>query len=84
MAMIAKTGRFILTQAKIGQKCRMVKINAAPVMKRRLADYGLVVGAAVTVIAAAGDDLIVKVQEGRIAVAWELASRILLEYGGEI
>lgn len=83
MAAMAKTGRFVLTQAQIGQKCRMVKINGSPAMKRRLADFGFAVGMVVTVVAAAGGDLIVKVHEGRVAVAWGLANRILIEQGAE-
>ena len=47
-------------------------------MRQHLEELGFVAGGAVTVVAAMGGNVIVKVKESRIAISEEMARRIMI------
>ncbi len=54
------------------------KIGGTPDVKKHLENLGFVVGGEVSIIAALGGNLIVKVKESRVAVSEELARKIMV------
>ena len=54
------------------------KIGGTPDVKKHLENLGFVVGGAVSIVAALGGNVIVKVKESRVAVSEELARKIMV------
>ena len=67
-----------LTLAQIGEKNTIVKVGGNPEVKKHLEDLGFVAGGTVTVVAALGGNVIVKVKETRVAISEEMARRIMI------
>ena len=54
------------------------KIGGSSEVKKHLEDLGFVAGGTVTVVAALGGNVIVKVKEARIAISEEMARKIMI------
>ena len=67
-----------LTLAQIGEKNTIVKVGGNPEVKKHLEDLGFVAGGTVTVVAALGGNVIVKVKEARVAISEEMARKIMV------
>lgn len=66
-----------LTFAKEGELASIKKVSGKEDIRRFLENLGFVVGAAVTVISASGDNLIVNIKDSRVAIGKDMASRIM-------
>ena len=53
-------------------------VGGNPEVKKHLEDLGFVAGGTVTVVAALGGNVIVKVKEARIAISEEMARKIMI------
>ena len=67
-----------LTLAAAGEENIIRKVGGNPEVKKHLEDLGFVAGGTVTVVAALGGNVIVKVKEARIALDKTLAMRIIV------
>ena len=67
-----------LTMVQAGQTVRICRITGRDEVRQHLAELGFVVGASVTVVNVLGGNLILQVQESRIALDKTLAMRILV------
>ena len=67
-----------LALANIGEENLIHKVGGSPEMKKHLEDLGFVAGGAVTVVAALGGNIIVKVKEARVAISEEMARKIMI------
>lgn len=67
-----------LDMADMGEENVIKKVGGGQDVKKRLEDLGFTVGGSVTVIAAIGGSVIVKVKESRIAISREMARRIMV------
>lgn len=67
-----------LTFADTGEEYVVKKIGGKPEVKKHLENLGFVVGAGVSVIAAMGGNVIVKVKEARVAISQEMAQKIMI------
>ena len=67
-----------LNLADIGEKNIIKRICGKGEVRRHLENLGFVEGGDVTVISAAGGNVIVNVKEARIAISEELARRIMV------
>ena len=67
-----------LTLANIGEENTIKKVGGKPEVKKHLEDLGFVAGGTVTVVAALGGNVIVKVKEARIAISEEMARKIMI------
>ena len=67
-----------LTLANIGEENLIHRVGGNAEVKKHLEDLGFVAGGTVTVVAALGGNVIVKVKESRVAVSDELARRIMV------
>lgn len=68
-----------LTMVQAGQTVRICRITGRDEVRQHLAELGFVVGASVTVVNVLGGNLILQVQESRIALDKTLAMRILVD-----
>ncbi|MCI6728775.1 MAG: FeoA family protein [Candidatus Faecousia sp.] len=67
-----------LTFADTGEEYVVKKIGGKPEVKKHLENLGFVVGTGVSVIAAMGGNVIVKVKEARVAISQEMAQKIMI------
>ena len=67
-----------LTLANMGEENLIHRVGGNPEVKKHLEDLGFVAGGTVTVVAALGGNVIVKVKEARIALDKTLAMRIIV------
>lgn len=67
-----------LTLATVGTTNMIRHIGGGPAVKQHLKDLGFVPGADVTVLTAIGDNIIVKVQQCRVAIQKEIAQKIMI------
>ena len=67
-----------LALANIGEEYMIRKVSGNPETKKHLEDLGFVAGGTVTVEAALGGNVIVKVKEARIAISEEMARKIMI------
>ena len=67
-----------LTFAPMGEERQIIKINGRDTVQKHLANLGVVVGSAVTVISELNGNVILKVKETRVALDKAMAGRILV------
>lgn len=67
-----------LTLANMGEENLIHRVGGSPEVKKHLAALGFVAGGTVTVVAALGGNVIVKVKEARIAISEEMARKIMI------
>ena len=67
-----------LTLANMGEENLIHRVGGSPEVKKHLEDLGFVAGGTVTVVAALGANVIVKVKEARIAISEEMARKIMI------
>ena len=67
-----------LTLANMGEENLIHRVGGSPEVKKHLEDLGFVAGGTVTVVAALGGHVIVKVKEARIAISEEMARKIMI------
>ena len=67
-----------LTLADTGATYTILKVGGKPEVRAHLNDLGFVAGGTVTVVAALGGNVIVKVKEARIAISEEMARKIMV------
>ena len=67
-----------LTLANIGEENLIHWVGGNAEVKKHLEDLGFVAGGTVTVVAALGENVIVKVKEARIAISEEMARKIMI------
>ena len=67
-----------LTLANMGEENLIHRVGGSPEVKKHLEDLGFVAGGPVTVVAALGGNVIVKVKEARIAISEEMARKIMI------
>ena len=67
-----------LTLANAGEENTILRVGGSAEVKKHLADLGFVAGAAVNVVASLGGNVIVKVQESRVAISEEMARKIMI------
>lgn len=67
-----------LTLANMGEENLIHRVGGSPEVKKHLEDLGFVAGGTVTVVAALGRNVIVKVKEARIAISEEMARKIMI------
>jgi len=64
--------------AKAGEENLIRKIGGKAETRQFLENLGFVVGGAVTVVAAIGGNVIVRVKDSRVAVSREMANKIMV------
>ena len=67
-----------LTFANAGEINTIKKIGGTPKVKKHLENLGFIVGSDVTVITAAGGNVIVNVKGTRVAISSEMAQKIMI------
>ena len=67
-----------LTLANMGEENLIHRVGGSPEVKKHLEDLGFEAGGTVTVVAALGGNVIVKVKEARIAISEEMARKIMI------
>ena len=67
-----------LTLANIGEENLIHRVGGNAEVKKHLEDLGFGAGGTVTVVAALGGNVIVKVKEARIAISEEMARKIMI------
>ena len=67
-----------LALADQGKEEIIKKVGGSPAVRQHLEELGFVAGGAVTVVAAMGGNVIVKVKESRVAISEEMARRIMI------
>ena len=67
-----------LTLANMGEENLIHRVGGSPEVKKHLEDLGFEAGSTVTVVAALGGNVIVKVKEARIAISEEMARKIMI------
>lgn len=67
-----------LTMSKAGDTVTIQKITGKDEVRQHLAELGLVVGEAVTIVSEISGNLIIQVKEARIALDKTLAMRIIV------
>ena len=67
-----------LVLADAGSENIVRKVGGTAEVRQHLADLGFNVGTPVTVVAAMGGNVIVKVKESRVAISKELAQKIMV------
>ena len=67
-----------LTLANVGEESIVRKVSGNPEVRKHLEDLGFVAGGAVTVVSSLGGNIIVKVQESRVAISEEMARKIMI------
>lgn len=65
--------------SEIGEEKIITKIGGNQEAKKHLEDLGFVVGGSVSIISTIGGNLIVNVKESRVALAKELAQKIMVQ-----
>ena len=67
-----------LVLADAGSENIVRKVGGTAEVRQHLADLGFNVGTPVTVVAAMGGNVIVKVKESRVAISREMAQKIMI------
>ena len=67
-----------LTMAVAGEKNMIRKVGGKPEVRKHLENLGFVAGSDVTVISDIGGNLIVHINESRVAISREMAGKILI------
>ncbi len=67
-----------LALANIGEEYMIRRVSGNPEVKKHLEDLGFTAGGAITVVAALGGNIIVKVKESRVAISEEMARKIMI------
>ena len=67
-----------LLLADAGSENIVRKVGGTAEVRQHLADLGFNVGTSVTVVAAMGGNVIVKVKESRVAISREMAQKIMV------
>lgn len=67
-----------LSMARRGESNVIKKVGGREETRRFLENLGFVAGSVVTVVAAAGGNLIVNIRESRVAIGKDLANKILI------
>ena len=67
-----------LALANIGEENLIHKVGGSPEMKKHLEDLGFTAGGTVTVVASLGGNIIVKIEESRVAISEEMARKIMI------
>ena len=67
-----------LSLAPTGEEALIRRVGGSPEVKRHLEDLGFTAGGTVTVVAALGGNIIVKIKESRVAISEEMARRIMI------
>ena len=67
-----------LVLADAGSENIVRKVGGTAEVRQHLADLGFNVGTSVTVVAAMGGNVIVKVKESRVAISREMAQKIMV------
>ena len=67
-----------LTFAKTGEENIIKKIGGTAEVKKHLSDLGFVVGGTVTVVNTLGGNMIVNVKNSRVAIAKQMANKIMI------
>ena len=67
-----------LALANVGEENMIHKVGGSPEMKKHLEDLGFTAGGTVTVVAAMGGNIIVKIKESRIDISEEMARKIMI------
>ena len=67
-----------LALANIGEENLIHKVGGSPERKKHLEDLGFTAGGTVTVVAAMGGNIIVKIKESRVAISEEMARKIMI------
>ena len=67
-----------LILADSGSENIVRKVGGTAEVRQHLADLGFNVGTSVTVVAAMGGNVIVKVKESRVAISREMAQKIMV------
>ena len=67
-----------LILADSGSENIVRKVGGTAEVRQHLADLGFTVGTPVTVVAAMGGNVIVKVKESRVAISREMAQKIMV------
>lgn len=67
-----------LTFAKEGESNSIKKVGGREDTRKFLENLGFVAGAAVTVVSAAGGNMIVNIKDSRVAIGKDMASRIIV------
>jgi len=67
-----------LVLADAGSENIVRKVGGTAEVRQHLADLGFNVGTNVTVVAAMGENVIVKVKESRVAISREMAQKIMV------
>ena len=67
-----------LSLAAVGEELTIQRIGGKPEMKKHLENLGFIVGGSVTVLNTINGNLIVKVKESRVAISYEMATKIII------
>ena len=67
-----------LTLASVGEENTIKKIGGNPEVKKHLEDLGFVAGGSVKIINSLGGNVIVNVQDVRVAISEEMARKIMI------
>ena len=67
-----------LSLANIGEENLILKVGGNPEVKKHLEDLGFVAGGTATLISSMGGNVIVKVNESRVAISEEMARKIMV------
>lgn len=68
----------LLSLAKRGERCRVIRVAADEKVRRHLKDLGIMQGSVVTPVSMAGEHRILQVQEGRVALNAALVGKIMV------
>mgnify|MGYP000040157960 CR=1 FL=1 len=67
-----------LSMAGVGAQCVIVHVGGSPKVRAHLQNLGFIAGEEVRVVSDIAGDLIVKIKDVRVAIAKDLASKILV------
>ena len=67
-----------LILSKAGEESVILRVGGSPEVRQHLNDLGFVAGTGVTVLNVIGGNLIVRVNESRVAISDELARKIMV------
>ena len=68
-----------LSMINIGEKARVANIHGSDAVRRHLGALGFVPGAVVTVVQVMGGNMILGLQDSRIAINDDLARRVMVQ-----
>lgn len=67
-----------LSFAQNGEDVIIRRVSGSPDVKKHLEDMGFTAGETISVVAALGGNIIVKVKESRVALSREMANKIMV------